>query len=160
MTPPFTIEIESRPLMDALNELIQRGQDMAPVLDTIGSTLENRTRARFESKTDPAGVEWHPWLTSTRKQYDRADTVKGKGVVRKGSLLHRSEEGMLGGLSYQVEGGDVRVGFDRFYAYFHEYGTKHMVRRGMLASADHHSLGEGDEQAILDLVKSYFGKPL
>ena len=160
MTDTVSITIESRAVMDALNELIRRGQDMTPVLELIGGTLENRARARFESKTDPEGKPWAPWKDSTRKQYDKADTVKGKGVVRSGSLLQRSPDGMLGSLSYQVEGDGVRSGFGKTYAIYHEFGTKHMARRGMLAEADHHSLVQGDGQAILDLVQRYFGKPL
>ncbi len=154
----LTINIESRAVMDVLNELIARGQDMEPVLHAIGAALENRARARFETKTDPAGSPWAPWQPSTRARYDKADTVKGKGVVRSGSLLQR-EGHMLGGLSYQVDGGSLLIGFDRDYAEFHETGTKHMERRGMLANEDG-TLGEGDEQAVLELVQGYFAAPL
>ena len=206
MTIPVTIEIESRALQAVLDELIRRGQDMSPVLHAIGSTLENRTRARFESKTDPDGKAWAPWAESTRKQYAKAD--KGS---RKGSLLDRAGH-MLDSLSYQVEGDGVRLGVNVPYGAIHQFGgdiqkaaqsrlvrhrtdakgnlmhSEHLGGKGLIFAKDSHkravarwfeqgahdvhiparpflpivgsALAHDDEQAILDLVRSYFGKPL
>lgn len=50
----LTLTIKSCAVMGALNDLIERGQDMEPVLHAIDQELESRNRARFESKTDPA----------------------------------------------------------------------------------------------------------
>ncbi len=41
---------------------------------------------------------------------------------------------MLDGLSSQADASSVRVGFDQPYAVYHEWGTKHMERRGMLTA--------------------------
>jgi phage gpG-like protein len=162
MSSIFTVTINNGTVIDALNKLFDRGQDMQPVLHAIGQELENRVRARFETKTDPEGEKWDGWKPSTQKRYDKADTV-GKSrkakVVRKGSLLDR-EGHMLGSLSYQVESDGVRVGFGMPYAIYHEFGTVNMARRGILANEVGGNLGTGDKQAILDLVQSYFAKPI
>jgi phage gpG-like protein len=62
---------------------------------------------------------------------------------------------MLGGLSYQVEGNSVRVGFNQKYAWYHELGNFNMARRGLLTSDPiSGTLGEGDENAILDVLRN------
>jgi len=161
MSNPFTLTLESRAVLDVLDALLKRGQDMRPVYSAIGQEMENRVRARFETKADPAGEPWAPWRPRTVKQYDKADTVKGRGrrpdrVVRSGSLLERSGH-MLGSLSYQVDGEGVRIGFGMPYALYHETGTTRMARRGLLADDDS-TLGDADERAILDLVGAYFAE--
>lgn len=172
MTSIFTVTIDNGTVIDALNKLLERGQDMQPVLNAIGQELENRVRARFETKTDPEGHAWAPWTEYTKEKYDKADTVggrkadpvTGKGgrpgkIKRKGSLLER-EGHVLDSLSYQVESDGVRVGFGMPYAIYHEFGTVNMERRGMLANETGGNLGAGDKQAILDLVQSYFAETI
>ena len=60
---------------------------------------------------------------------------------------------MLASLSHQADATSVRVGFGQPYAAFHEWGTEHMPRRGLLfADPDAGTLAEGDEAAVLDIL--------
>lgn len=143
------IQVTSQSVMDALNRLIQRGQDMHPVMDAIGQRMEERVSNRFESKTDPSGHPWAPWKPSTVKSYPKNGNR---------SLLDRYGD-MLNSLSHQADATSVRIGFGQPYAAYHELGTSKMQRRGMLtADPQTGELGQEDERDILELVTSYFEK--
>ena len=106
--------------------------------------LEGRISGRFESRTDPSGNAWAPWAQST------VDSYPEDGNRR---LLDRYTSGMLDGLSHQADATSVRVGFDKAYAAYHEWGTQHMPRRGLLfADPDAGTLGEGDQDAVMDIL--------
>lgn len=145
------IEITNQPVLDMFNRMIATGQDMHPMLDAIGATMEEKVRNRFETKTDPDGVPWALWKPSTAKSYPKDG--HGKVLDRYGD--------MLGSLSYQVDGDSVLWGFgavagDGFpYPAAHEFSTVHMERRGMLtADPVAGTLGADDEQAILDVLRN------
>lgn len=156
------IDIDASEFGLPLDELARRLADPAPVLNSIGMVLENNARKRAELGMDPDGTPWHPWAESTRKGYPFAGTVAAQGIegIGSGRLLDRYGE-MLRGLSHQVEGDTVRVGFKDDYATFHEWGTKHMPRRGLLMSdPDVGTLGEEDEAEVLQTVNEWLDEAL
>ena len=149
MTMTIAIEIYSRSVMDALNELLHRGQDMRPVMDAIGLRMVERVQGRFETETDPNGHAWSPWKPST---------VKGYPKDGNGTLLDRYGD-MLNSLNHHADANSVTVGFGVLYAGYHEFGTRKMVRRGMLfGDPEAHTLGTDDEASVLDLIHGYFAQ--
>jgi hypothetical protein len=60
----FMIEISNEPVLEFFNRLITTGEDMSPIMDAIGVTLESRVSARFITRTDPEGNAWAPWKPS------------------------------------------------------------------------------------------------
>ncbi len=143
------IQVNSQSVMDALNRLIQRGQNLHPVLDAIGQRMEERVSNRFETETDPSGHPWAPWKPSTIKSYPKDGNR---------SLLDRYGD-MLNSLSHQADATSVRIGFGQPYAFYHELGTSKMPRRGMLtADPVARTLGQEDERDILELITGYFEK--
>lgn len=145
-----------------LTELARRLDDPAEVLEAIGNLLETETRKRFETRSDPDGRAWAVWADSTREAYPFAGTLDGKGPQGPGNgrLLDRYGT-MLASLNYQVEGDEVIVGFGQDYAIYHEWGTKHMPRRGLLMSdPDSGTLGAEDEASVLDLVSTWLDELL
>ena len=123
-------------------------KDTTPVLEKIGEVLENKARARFETQTDPAGHPWAPWKPSTKENYP-AD-----GHNR---ILDRYGD-MLDSLSYQVQpnNNSVRIGFGQPYAVYHEWGSKHMPRRGILTTnPDTATLSDVDTQAVMDILQKF-----
>lgn len=147
MTKPVSIEIDSVSVREALNKLVLRCQDMYPVMNSIGQRMEERVSARFESKTDPAGQHWAQWKPATVKSYPNDAN---------GTLLDRYGD-MLESLSYQANSSSATIGFGQPYSLYHELGTKHMTRRGML-STDTGELGDKDEADILSLLNDYFSE--
>lgn len=115
-------------------------------MQSIGMTLESRVSTRFETRTDPAGASWAPWAPSTVAAYP------DNGNRR---LLDRYGD-MLASLSHDADANSVRVGFGQSYAAFHEWGTIHMPRRGLLfADPDLGTLTEDDQTAVLDLISNW-----
>ena len=65
---------------------------------------------------------------------------------------------MLGSLSHSSDATSVTVGFGNPVATYHEWGTEHMPRRGLLfADPDAGTLGTDDEAAVLDILSSWIG---
>lgn len=129
-----------------LDGLRQRLGDLSEVMAGIGMELESRISSRFESRTDPNGDAWEPWAPSTKARYP-ADGNK--------RLLDRHGD-MLGSLSHTSDATSVTVGFGNPVATYHEWGTEHMPRRGLLfADPDAGTLGNDDEAAVLDILSAW-----
>lgn len=139
------IEIYSQPVNDMLARLIRQGQNMSPVMESIGMELESRVSNRFETKTDPNGAPWAPWKPSTVKSYPK----KGHKT-----LLDRYGD-MLRSLTHQSDSDSAIIGFGQPHAEYHEAGTKHMVPRRLLTNGGG-SISNGDESAVLKLLNANF----
>lgn len=142
----IAIEIQDSQVLAYLDRLGTRLADMTPALDAIGQRLEERIAMRFETETDPAGKPWAPWAEATRKTYP-------KDAHR--HVLDRYGD-MLRSLNHQADRDSVRVGFGQPYAAYHEWGTQHMPRRGLLSTDPAAgTLGEEDQASILDILSTY-----
>lgn len=143
----ISVQIDDSPFRDQVRLLSYRMRDLTPVLEGVGAALESNVRSRFESRTDPDGMPWAPWAQSTRDSYPEGGNRR---------LLDRYGD-MLDGVSYQLEGdASVRVGFDKEYATYHEWGTEHMPRRGLLMSdPDAGTLSEEDNALVLDVINDF-----
>lgn len=152
----ITIEVQNKELLDTLHRVVNAVSDMRPVMASIGQELEKRTRDRFETETNPNGQKWAPWAES----YDPA---KGGDRPTDGNTTILDLYGdMLDSLNWQTEGDNtVLVGFGKDYATYHEYGTKSMRRRSMLfAEPERGTLGDDDEEALLDLLNGYLSEAI
>lgn len=139
----LTISIDDSAFRAELASLYQRMGDLTPVMTSIGMELEGRISARFETQTDPNGRSWAPWSPSTQANYPSDGNHK---------LLDRYGD-MLRSLSHQADSNSVRIGLGQPYAAFHEWGTEHMPRRGLLFSdPDAGTLAPDDELAVLDML--------
>lgn|SRR3989338_457770 len=137
---------------DSLRQLQKRMGTLRPVFEGLGAVLENKIRDRRETLTDPDGQRWAAWADSTLANYP-ADG-RGKLLDRSGDMWDRT------GPQWKVQGMgtdlQLRVGFDKAYPTYHEFGTKHMPRRGLLfADPEKGQLGAQDEQAIDDVLQDW-----
>ena len=152
----LTVAVQDQVFQAHMGRLLARLGDLTPVMEEIGGTLENRVLNRFQTRTDPSGVHWAPWRESTLESYPFPGTpaaaVDGPG---NGRLLDRYGT-MIASLNYQADSHSVTVGFGQPYAVFHEFGTRHMARRGMLmADPESGQLGTEDEALVLDLLNEW-----
>lgn len=142
----LTINVDDTGFRAYLQALERRMGDLTPVMQGIGMALESNISRRFESRTDPAGRPWAPWAGSTRASYPQDGN---------GRLLDRYGD-MLASLSHQANANSVRVGFGQPYATYHEWGTQHMPRRGLLFDdPDAGTLGAGDEATVMDVLRGF-----
>lgn len=157
----LTITVNSSGALEDLARLYARLGDLSEPMDEIGGTLETRAKNRFEIKMDPLGHPWAPWKESTHAGYPYAGTpaaAREEGVG-KGLLLNRYGP-MLDHLTYSADSTSVRVGFAQPYSTHHEYGTKHMERRGMLFADPHAgTLAPDDEATVLDILSIWLTGP-
>jgi len=143
---PLTITADTKFIADHLDRLGTRIDDTAPLLDQIGMLMETRISNRFETRTDPRGARWAPWGESTKANYP--DDAHGRLLDRYGDMLRS--------LTHSADSHSATIGFGQPHAAYHEFGTKHMERRGLLFDdPDTGDLGGGDREAILDLVSAY-----
>ena len=111
----LAITVDDRAFRSYLEQLQNGLGDLSPVMESIGNTLENRVRQRFQTRTDPQGQPWSPWRESTQEGYpfpgSPAAAVEGPG---NGRLLDRHGT-MLSLLSYNPDNTSVRIGFASEY---------------------------------------------
>lgn len=145
----LVVTVDSQPLKTVLDRLYAVTNDMSPIMSAFGMEMESRISGRFETETDPIGVDWLPWADSTRKSYPKDGN---------GSILDRhGTAGMLGSLNHAFDSQNATVGFGDPKAQYHEWGTKHMPRRGMLfADPDAHTIAPDDEASLLDIAVRFF----
>lgn len=142
----ITISLDDRSVIEALQALRNRVEDMRPAMNEIGMELESRASARFETQSDPSGRAWAPWAASTRKRYPKAGN---------GSILDRLGD-MLESLNHQADKDSVTIGFGTDYAIYHEFGTQKMPRRGLLMEDPNaRRLSDEDEQSILSILQRH-----
>lgn len=142
----ITVTVDDQFVIDRLNELARRVDDMGPAFSAIGMELENRVRARFETQSDPDGDPWAAWKPSTVLSYP--EDGSGRVLDRYGTMLRN--------ITHTYDGTSATVGFGDPYATYHEYGTRDMPRRGLLFSdPDAGTLGNDDQQAVLDILTSF-----
>lgn len=137
------IKLDDSAFRADLAALYRRLGDLTPVMQSIGMEMESRISGRFETRTDPNGKSWAPWAESTLESYPEDGNRQ---------LLDRYGD-MLLSLNHKADATSVRIGFGKPYAAFHEWGTKHMPRRGLVfADPDAGTLAKGDEDAVLDII--------
>jgi phage gpG-like protein len=74
-----TIQIDTRPVLDLLQRLSAKLDDMTPVMQTIGEIVVNQVDEAFESGKSPAGVAWKP----SRRALETGDkTLIDKNTLR------------------------------------------------------------------------------
>lgn len=155
------ITVQDQAVQAYLSQLQQRLGNLKPVMRSIATEMETRVRNRFQTKTDPNGQAWKAWEPATLKAY--AKSKKGAGTP----LLNRYGH-MLDSLGSIASTDIARIGFGAVggvagdvYAVYHEFGTKHMARRGLLfGNPEAGTLGAGDSQALDTLLNDWLNSAI
>ena len=140
----LTVNVDSATLRVVLDRLYQTTTDMSPIMSAVGMEMESRISGRFESQTDPLGGKWLPWKESTVQSYPKGGNKR---------LLDCFGD-MLESLNHSFDDRSATVGFGDPKAAYHEWGTEHMERRGMIfADPEVGTLSPDDERALQKVVE-------
>lgn len=149
----LTITVQDQVLQAYFSQLQQRLGNLKPVMQSIATGMEARVSARFETQSDPNGQPWKAWKPTTLATYPKNGNRR---------LLDRYS-GMLKSLSSIATADTARIGFGAVgsvagdvYAAYHEFGTQHMERRGLLfGDPEAGTLGAGDSRALDRLLSDW-----
>lgn len=148
----ITVDVQNQEVMRALQDLQRRLNDMTPVMSEIGQKLEGTVSMRFTTQTDPLGRRWTQLKPATLQARAKAGKT--------GNILDFTGD-MLAGLSWAATAESVRVGFNVPYAAYHEWGTRHMPRRGLLmGNPNAGTLADDDVADVLDIIADYLNEAI
>lgn len=144
------IDIDDRSVLDALQDLLGRMEDMTPVMAGIAAELASQTEARFAAE----GPGW-PGLA----QGTILDRIKGGHWP--GKMLQRS--GQLAASIQTEHGRDyAQIGTAKEYAAIHQFGGKagrgrkvSIPARPFLPFDADGALDDATKQSILDLISDF-----
>lgn len=147
------VTVEDKALQEYLTRLQRRMGNLKPVMKSIADELEAKVSNRFQTQRDPNGQPWKAWKPATAAAYPK------NGRKR---LLDRYGD-MLNSLNSVATADTARIGFGAVgsvagdvYAVYHEFGTQHMARRGLLFDdPEAGTLGVGDSQALDTLLSDW-----
>ena len=98
----FTIEVKDEDVKAALQALSNRVNNMAPVLDTIGTGIIERTQRRFDTSTGPDGVLWKKnsdatlSMLASRIGRSKSNTKKDGSLNARGNKVLENKKPLIG----------------------------------------------------------------
>lgn len=115
--------------------------DLTPLMEAIGSVLENNTRDRFDTKLSPNGEYWANLMPSTIAQKGNDKILDDSNDLKKSIAWHANKD-------------SVSVGTPEPYGVYHQFGAK--KRNGEDMSARPFlGLSDDDKQDIYAMINDY-----
>ena len=142
----ITINANTDTIERAIQELINKGDDLTAPMKSIGEEMINRTQQRFRDKEAPDGTPWAPNAPSTEKR-------KGHGRVLEGESKQLAKQFSYSASSEGVEWGSLMV-----YAAMQNYGgTKAEFPHlwGDIPSREFIGLNDDDEDEVLGILADH-----
>jgi phage gpG-like protein len=129
----FTVEVESRPVLAALQRVLSAGQDASEPLREIGQDFVERVQLGFIDSESPYGVPWEP--ISHRDGQPLIDTGRLRGSI-----------------AYETTPLSLRLGSNVVYAATHQFGRDPIKARPFLPME---GLPPDWERSALDVLTAY-----
>lgn len=145
------LKADNRRVLDALNGLLQRGQDMRPALQDMGEYFIVSTKRRFATKTAPDGTRWkeNADITVALKGHD--DELIGESGRLANEIHYRADSRSLSWGSSLVYAGMQQLGGLKS-AYPHLWGD--IPARPFLG------ISSEDEKQLLEILQEHLAGPL
>jgi phage virion morphogenesis protein len=140
-----SIKINDAAVQTVFARAIAKLSDLTPVMTDVGEYLQRRVDDGFRTETDPYGKPWAKLASSTLRQ-----KVRQKRILK----ILQSRGTMRGTLTYRASRDRVLIGFNVFYADFHQRGTVRVVKRQLLPDAAR-GLPAQDVAAIVSIAEDY-----
>lgn len=168
----ITIQVNDREVMDTLNQLVSRAQNLRPAFAEIGEDLLETTKRRFATATDPDGKSWAAnspvtvdrYLGIFKSSYKKDGSLSNAGAARAGNKkpLTGETRALQTTINYQLEGTTgVSIGSPMVYAAMQQFGgTKSQFPNlwGDIPARPFLGVSTSDRANILDILGSYLVK--
>ncbi|MBX3654169.1 MAG: phage virion morphogenesis protein [Ramlibacter sp.] len=166
----LTFNLRTEAAQQGLQAVLDRAQDLRPVLEEIGQDMVESTHQRFVSTTGPDGDAWAPNSAATLANYQASfsDSLRKKdGTLNKRGQLKASSKKPLTGntrkldltINYQVlDDKTVGVGSPEPYAAMQQYGgTKAAFPHlwGDIPARPYLGASDTDKSTIARLLRGY-----
>jgi len=102
----ISISLNDVEVRRGIGGLLTAAEDLTPLLDEIGSYVENTTKLRFSDGVGPDGKAWTP---SRRAAREGGQTLLNHGHLRDS-------------ITYVIQGDEVMIGTNVIYAAIHQFG--------------------------------------
>jgi phage virion morphogenesis protein len=181
MSDPIRIEIDSRPVLAALQRLASSAADPAPALREIGEALVETTKHRFDTSTGPGGERWAENSDLTLLRY--LDSFKGSrrkkdgGLTTKGAARLGAKKPLIGEtrslsstIDHVVTGNVLEIGSPMEYAGVQHFGARRgafgTTRRGApipwgdIPARPFLGLSDPDQDMVLEIIQAHLSRAL
>lgn len=173
MENPFTIEINDRPVIEALNRLRDKGRDMSPAMRAIAAELVSISDRAFQQE----GPGWAPHAEATiLSRMGRGGMKTKKGNTRVGAiramngmrLLQDTDQLAVSIGRSQKSGPDfAQVGSNKDYAAIHQFGgmagrgkSVRIPARPYLPVDASGKLDPAAQASIMEILGRFFGEAI
>lgn len=168
----ISIQVNDRQVLDTLNQLVSRAQNLRPAFAEIGEDLVDSTKRRFATATGPDGTPWAPNSSVTVDRYLGIfkGSHKKEGTLSKAGQARSAAKKPLTGetralqttINYQLQGAvGVSIGSPMVYAAIQQFGgTKSQFPHlwGDIPARPFLGVSQADKANILDIMGSYLVK--
>ena len=131
----FTITVQDQGVRNALNQLLQRSQNLQPVLIQLGEDITERTKRRFDTSTKPDGQKWKDNSAATlamlAARLGKSYRTNGGDLNRNGMARIANKKPLIGEsgdlcrqIIYQASTDTLSVRATTTYAAIHQFGGR------------------------------------
>lgn len=121
------VEVKADDVLDLLDKMEDRIEDMRPVFRWTKGYLEAANAANFATNGLPTGSQWKP-LSADYGAW-KAANFPGTGMLRQSGRLFRSLTSLSDSTANIISKDTATFGTSVEYAKFHQYGTTKMPKR-------------------------------
>lgn len=111
----FKIEIDDRPVLDALNRLAAAGRGMTPAMRAIATALLSQTEANFAAQSGPAG-KWPALSRATIEGRAGRLAAGRKGGLRKDGRISKGVGRTVAGMKILQDTGRLAASVTPFWS--------------------------------------------
>lgn len=117
------IEFEDREIRARLEQAVRAGENMVPLMDAIGSWLQDSAKRRIEeTKTAPDGTAWEKSFREVNAGARHPDADEDAPVQRAGKTMYLSGA-LAKSLTHCARRDSVDIGTNLIYAAVHQFGA-------------------------------------
>lgn len=153
-----------------LRQIGDRVADPKPLLNDIGAALQQSTRERFDTMTDPTGKKWPRLALATEigRAGGRKRVFTKKGGFRKGAVARMDNLRILfrqghlrNSITFRASRTGVEIGTNLAYGALHQFGGQAGRGRKITVPARPYlGLSAADEDKIEGLAQDYLREVL